>query len=184
MATDPKKRHDPTYAALASGPGSFKRAMEAALHRTPPSLPNLAVPVPAGARPAPDTIPQRVAPAHAALDGEVVTTPLPPPDASAAYRRALEELATFVVLPVAHRMLVECLEEEGCSPADAIPYDLRMVLVDALPRRLRSVLTADRVAEAVETLEQVLVTMHSPPEIVRKRLSSKELQAAPSTPPA
>ncbi|MFW5875388.1 MAG: hypothetical protein ACOCXM_01500 [Myxococcota bacterium] len=178
-----KKRHDPTYAALASGPGSFERAMEAALDRPPPSEPARA-PSPASAASRMNTAPSSRRPDVPTWDVEQVE-PLPPSDASRAYCRVLEELSTYVVPAVGHRLLMECLAEEDSSAESAIPYDLRAILVDALPRRLRRVLSADRAAAAVEALEQALMNMHAPPSAPRPRGASKdEAPYASSVPPA
>lgn len=176
-----KKRHDPTYAALASGPGSFKRAMEAALERPAPSEPARREPPPLPNHRA-QTVPSSGGADPADVAGVDSAAP-PAIDGSPAYRRVLEELSIYVVPQVADRLLRRCLEEEGSSPATAIPYDLRAILVDALPRRLRRVLSAERAAAAVEALEQALVNVHSPPSARRRTSSSGELSSASSTPP-
>lgn len=177
-----KKRNDPTYAALASGPGSFKRAMEAALDRPPPSEPVRAEPGASAQGSQVNTAPSSRRPDMPTWDADQVE-PVPPPNASPAYSRVLEELSTFVVPAVGHRLLMECLAEEDSSAEAAIPYDLRAILVDALPRRLRKVLSADRSAAAIEALEHALVNMHAPPSAPRPRRSSSDEQPAVSSVP-
>jgi hypothetical protein len=181
--TREKQRPDGTYAALASGPGSFKRAIEAALRRPPPSEPTKAGPPPLPSEASPDTMPQRLAPMTRTDADGWEGAPLQAGATSPAYRRVLEELSAFLVPPTAHAILRSCLEDEGTSPAEAIPYDLRAILVEALPSRLDKVLPGDRASAALEAVEQTLVTMHAPPVGRRRRRSSQQRPAAPSLPP-
>lgn len=155
-----EKRRDGTYAALASGPGGFKRAMEAALHRQPPSEPSKAGSMPSGARPAGDPSPE-TQPVDRGPGTEASLLP-PLADVTPAYRRVLEELSAFVKPVDAHRLLARCLELEGSSPQTAIPYDLRAILVEALPTQLRKVLSRERLKVAIDALEQALVHAHQP----------------------
>jgi hypothetical protein len=179
MGTD-RKRYDPTYAALASGPGSFRRALEAAIRQPPRSMqPPQPPPLPeASARDAVNTVPQGAPPRRFVNSRPSwAEVPLGPDKASAAYLRVLEELSTFVVPPEAHALLQSCLDEEGVSPAEAVPYDLRAILVEALPLRLEAVLSPERATSAVESLEQTLVSMYAPPTARRRRSSSGDLPA-------
>lgn len=181
-----EKRKDGTYAALASGPGGFKRAMEAALQRPPPSEPSKAGPMPSGARMSRDDSSNVTEPIERGpADFESEEAPLPAlADATAPYRRVLEELSTFVTPSDAHRMLTRCLELEGSSPQVAIPYDLRAILVDALPARLRKILSPERVKVAIEALEQALVHAHQPNRVPGGPLPRPSIPATSSVPPA
>lgn len=179
------RRDDRTYAALASGPGSFKKAMEAAMKRPPPSEP-VAPDERAAVRPANPTEPND-APVGGAgpwHGSELEQGPIPPTDASPAYCRVLEELTIFVVPAVAHRILSQCLEDEGSSPQEAIAYDLRSILVESLPRRLRTVLSHDRATAAVDAVEHALMQMRPPRAQPTRRSSSGSLPAAGSVPPS
>lgn len=148
------ERPDPTYIALASGPGSLSRAVQAALRRrsSPPTAAPPPPPKSATRRAVMATVKERVL-----VDSRVPSSA----NASPVYLRMLEELSHFITPSIARRALDECLAEEEVTAEHAIPYDLRAVLVDAMPRRLSKLLPSERVQSVLDALDLALVQMHA-----------------------
>lgn len=97
------------------------------------------------------------------------TLPPPPPEppqgASPAYVRVFEELGQFISPQLARELLDEGLASLGTEPQEAIPYDIRAILVDFLPLRLETFLPDELHKAVVAVLEDVLVDMHHPPHV-------------------
>lgn len=152
--SDEKKKRtkaDPAYLALAEGPGSLARAAELAAAEPvtdPPQDPSQHPEHESGPRPTDEWLRDD--------DGQ-------PIEGSPVYLRMLEELAFFMAPQVARKMLDLCLHDAGTTPTDATTFELREIMLDALPRCLKEVLDGDRLEAALEGLEQVLVNIHRPP---------------------
>ena len=103
------------------------------------------------------------------MSSQADTLPPPPPEppegASAAYVRVFEELGQFVSPQLVRELLDEGLDQVGVGAEDAIPYDFRALLVDFLPARLETFLPGELTTAVVAVLEEVLVDMHSPPQL-------------------
>lgn len=109
-----------------------------------------------------------------------------PANASPVYLRMLEELSHYITPSIARRALDECLAEEEVTAEHAIPYDLRAVLVEAMPRRLSKLLPGERVQSVLDALELALVQMHARHEepVTDVRLVAGVFGIASSAPPA
>lgn len=81
------------------------------------------------------------------------------------YVRVFEELGQFVSPDVARALMDEGLDSVGVSPDEAIPYDIRAMLVDYLPARLSPFLPGELYNAVVAVLEDVLVDMSCPPQV-------------------
>lgn len=170
-----------TYRALAAGPGSLKRAARYAAARRLrypsegafPAITEDALTEASEVRPSVKPAEERKAAPRASewqLSSRV----------SFAYLRMHEELRAFVAPPVAARLLDESMVDIGVTPNLAESYDMRALLVEALPERLRAILSEDHAQMAVDAMEQALIHMHAPPQIA----PSVPAARLPSTPPA
>ncbi|MEM7447517.1 MAG: hypothetical protein AAF355_04685 [Myxococcota bacterium] len=92
---------------------------------------------------------------------------------SVVFRRVLEELSTFVTRPKAEAILNDCLEEHGMIARKFDGYDVRMILLESLPRRLGVLVDSQSMPAVVRSLEFALVDIHNPKQARRRRASKK-----------
>jgi hypothetical protein len=88
--------------------------------------------------------------------------PVPPCDASPAYHRIFEELSQFVSPELARMVLDEGLSRLAVTPATAVSYDFRTLLVDVIPNQIGVFMTNEDRDAVIAVLEDVLVDMALP----------------------
>lgn len=94
---------------------------------------------------------------------------------SNAYQRILEELSGYLAPERAKDLLEDCLWQCGVPPDSAIPYDIRTIALEALPKMLASVLTPSVLDTVLDRLELVMMDMHRPPTIPPARCREANL---------
>ena len=92
---------------------------------------------------------------------------------SVIYQRVLEELRAFVADPKASAILSDCLDEQGVTAESATGYDIRMILLDSLPRRLSLLVAKEQLPAVIKALEFALVDMHHPKPGRSRRATKK-----------
>jgi hypothetical protein len=94
----------------------------------------------------------------------------------------LEELSHFLMPARARQILDAAVRQIGMSPDTVESYDLRMAMLEEMPKQLEAILKPREVDAVLQALEEALVDMQAPRRVHssgRPRTSS-----SPSMPPA